>query len=92
MHVPYYMYRVYTMYTMYMNRERERERERGMLGDAIINDLREAIDAPRREFSILCLEIIRATILGSFSIWASRNHDSDFSSTLLHILLFYYVV
>ena len=49
---------------------------RGMLGDAIINDLREAIDAPRREFSILCLQINRATILGSFSIRVSRNHVS----------------
>ena len=49
---------------------------RGMLGDTIVNDLREAINAPRREFTVLCHHIIRATILGSYSIWASRNHAS----------------
>ena len=49
---------------------------RGMLGDTIVNDLREAIYAPRREFTALCDQIIKATILGSYSIWASRNHAS----------------
>ena len=46
---------------------------RGMLGDANINDLREATT---KEFSSLCLQGITAAILGSFSIWGSRNHAS----------------
>ena len=49
---------------------------RGMLGDANINDLREAIEATTKEFSSLCLQAIREAIVGSFSIWGSRNHAS----------------
>ena len=49
---------------------------RGMLGDEFINDLKVAFNAPRKEFTVLGLQIIRATILGSYSIWASRNHAS----------------
>ena len=47
---------------------------RGMLGDADYNLLREATDAPRKECTSVCLHITRAAILGSFSIWGSRNH------------------
>ena len=47
---------------------------RGMLGDADFNLLREATDAPRKECTSVCLHITRAAILGSFSIWGSRNH------------------
>ena len=47
---------------------------RGMLGDADFDLLREATDAPRKECTSVCLHITRAAILGSFSIWGSRNH------------------
>ena len=47
---------------------------RGMLGDADFDLLREATDAPRKECISVCLHITRAAILGSFSIWGSRNH------------------
>ena len=36
---------------------------RGMLKDEVFNELREAIEAPRKAFTILCLQIIRATFL-----------------------------
>ena len=45
----------------------------GMLADSDLDALREAIDAPRKEFTGLCLLAIRTAILGSFSIWCSRN-------------------
>ena len=44
---------------------------RGMLGDADFHLLREATDAPRKECTSMCLHIIKAAILGSFSIWAT---------------------
>ena len=48
---------------------------RGMLGNADFDLLREAAtDAPRKECTSVCLHITRAAILGSFSIWGSRNH------------------
>ena len=46
---------------------------RGMLGVSDLDDLREAIDATRKDFSTLTLQIIRTAILGSFYIWGSRN-------------------
>ena len=46
---------------------------RGMMEDEAFNELREAIEAPRKVFTILCLQIIRATILESFNIWGCRN-------------------
>ena len=45
----------------------------GMLADSDLDALREAIDAPRKEFTGLCLLAIRTAILGSFGIWCSRN-------------------
>ena len=47
---------------------------RGMLGDADFDLLREDTDAPRKECTSLCAHIIKAAILGPFSIWGSRNH------------------
>ena len=49
---------------------------RGMLGDADFNLLREA---PRKVCTSLCLDITRVAILGSFSIWGSRNHAACLS-------------
>ena len=46
---------------------------RGMLGISDLDELREAIDATRKDFSTLSLQIIRTAILGSFYIWSSRN-------------------
>ena len=46
---------------------------RGMLEDEAFNELGEAIEAPRKAFTILCLQIIRATILESFNLWGCRN-------------------
>ena len=45
----------------------------GMLGVSDLDDLREAIDATRKDFSTLTLQVIRTAILGSFYIWRSRN-------------------
>ena len=45
----------------------------GMLGESDLAALREASDAPRKAFTDLFLHVIRATIPGSFKIWASRN-------------------
>ena len=45
----------------------------GVLADSDLDALREAIDAPRKEFTGLCLLAIRTAILGSFGIWCSRN-------------------
>ena len=49
---------------------------RGMLGEDDMIQLKEAFDAPAKEFTSLCLHAIRAAILGSFSIWDCRNKAS----------------
>ena len=49
---------------------------RGMLGEDDMTQLKEAFDAPTKEFTSLCLRAIRAAILGSFSIWGCRNKAS----------------
>ena len=46
---------------------------RGMLGDSDFDDLREVIHATRKEFTALSILMIRTAVLGSFSIWSSRN-------------------
>ena len=47
---------------------------RGMLCVSNLNDLRESIDAPKKEFTALCLQAISITILESFYIWGTRNY------------------
>ena len=47
---------------------------RGMLGKADFDALKQAIKAPRKELTDLSLKAIRTAIMGSFSIWGSRNH------------------
>ena len=49
---------------------------RGMLGNGDLDELKEAIKAPRKEFTDLSLRTIRTAIMGSFSIWGSRNHTT----------------
>ena len=46
---------------------------RGMLEVDAFNELREALEALRKAFTILCLIIFRATILVTFNIWGCRN-------------------
>ena len=46
---------------------------RGMLGDSVFEGLKEATNASTKDISTLCLQTIRAAILGSFAIWTSRN-------------------
>lgn len=49
---------------------------RGMLGNADFDELKQAVKAPRKDFTDLSLKIIRTAVMGSFSIWGSRNHTS----------------
>ena len=46
---------------------------RGMLGDSVFEGLKEATNASTKDISTLCLQTIRAAILGSFAIWTSWN-------------------
>ena len=46
---------------------------RGMLGDSDLDALREAIDAPRKKFTGVCILAIRTATLGGFGTWCSRN-------------------
>ena len=46
---------------------------RGMLGESMFENLKEAIHATRKDITSLCLQSIRAAILGSFKIWSCRN-------------------
>ena len=46
---------------------------RGMLCATDLNDLRAAINAPLKEVTTLCLEVIHTNLLESFRIWCSRN-------------------
>ena len=49
---------------------------RGMLGDTDFDLIKEATDATRKECTSVCLHTIKAAILGSFSIWATRNYTN----------------
>ena len=46
---------------------------RGMLEDSVVEGFKKAIKATQKDISTLCLLTIRSAILGSFSIWTSRN-------------------
>jgi hypothetical protein len=46
---------------------------RGMVGIAEFDTLRAAINAPLKNTASLCVDIIRASLLGSFRVWGSRN-------------------
>ena len=46
---------------------------RGMVDVSDFTALRNALDAPKKEFSAMTTQVIRTAILGSFKIWASRN-------------------
>ena len=46
---------------------------RGMLPQEEIEILKSTFNMPRKAMSLLCLSIIRKTILESFKIWCSRN-------------------
>ena len=47
---------------------------RGMVDIADFAGLQEAVHAQERDYIALCQQTIRAVILGSYSIWGSRNH------------------
>ena len=49
---------------------------RGMVDIADFAGLQEAVHAQERDYIALCQQTIRAVILGSYSIWGSRNHYS----------------
>ena len=50
---------------------------RGMLSVKDLAAISEALCPSKEELSTLCVQVIRASILGSFRVWASRNHYSD---------------
>ena len=50
---------------------------RGMLSVKDLAAISEALCPSKEQLSTLCVQVIRASILGSFRVWASRNHYSD---------------
>ena len=60
-----------------------------MLGNADFNGLKQAINAPWKEFTNLSQKTTRTATMGSFNIWGSRTIPSNFSLSLCMYLSLY---